>query len=275
MIIDLKSQDKYLQDLTNIFNEFLETLDDRPLQEYLVKNSRLPSPRGNLELAYCLYDLTLTFKEEKKDDLWKLFSKLSQISAGTAPVNDPKEFLSFCGIFGIGAIANNYHSYLSESLKILKKASSDGRWRMREGTAHVLTKLIKTYQGRVIDRIFPWIKEKNWLLIRAAAAAFADPKLLKDKKLANTAFDLHLELIDLILKEKDRRSPEFRAARKGFAYTFSVIVAALPDKGFEFLESLTLIDDDDIRWILKQNLRKNRLKNRFPEKVEYLLLQLK
>ncbi|MBK5115027.1 MAG: hypothetical protein JJE41_15485 [Candidatus Heimdallarchaeota archaeon] len=271
----MKSQDKYLQDLTNIFNEFLETLDDRPLQEYLVKNSRLPSPRGNLELAYCLYDLTLTFNEEKKDDLWKLFSKLSQISAGTAPVNDPKEFLSFCGIFGIGAIANNYHSYLSESLKILKKASSDGRWRMREGTAHVLTKLIKTYQGKVIDRIFPWIKEKNWLLIRAAAAAFADPKLLKDKKLANTAFELHLELIDLILKEKDRRSIEFRAARKGFAYTFSVVVAALPDKGFEFLESLTLIDDNDIRWILKQNLRKNRLKNRFPEKVEYLLLQLK
>ena len=275
LVIELKAQEKYLQDLTKIFNEFLETLDDSLIQEYLINNSRLPSPRTNLELAYSLDELILKFSSEKKNELWQLFSRLSQISAEAAPMNDPKEFLSFCGIFGIGALANNYHSYLSESLKILKKAASDRRWRMREATAHVLAKLLKTYRGKVIDRILPWMKEKNWLLIRAVAAAFAVPNLLVDKNMANTAFELHLDIIELILKEKNRMHHEFRSARKGFAYTFSIVVTALPEKGFEFFESLTLIDDTDIRWILKQNLRKNRLKNRFSKKVEYLLSQIK
>ncbi len=275
MVIELKAQEKYLQDLTKIFNEFLETKDDSLVQEYLIKNSRLPSPRANLELAYSLDELILTFNENKKDELWKLFFKLSQITAEAAPMNDPKEFLSYCGIFGIGSIANNYHSYLFESLKILKKAAIDKRWRTREATAHVLAKLIKTYKGKVIDRILPWIKEKNWLLIRAVAGAFAVPKLLEDPNIANTAFELHINIIELILKEKNRKHHEFRSARKGFAYTFSTVVLALPEKGFQFLESLTLIDDVDIRWILKQNLRKNRLKNRFPKKVKYLLSQIK
>jgi hypothetical protein len=58
---------------------------------------------------------------------------------------------------------------------------------------------------------------------------------------------------------KDRRSQDFTALRKGMGYCWSVAVVALPQEGKALMEKWLKSADKDIRWIMKENLKKNRL----------------
>ena len=62
---------------------------------YLLAESGLPGPRGNLELAAAVADAG--------DE--PLFRRYVALDAGTAPANTPAEFLAFCGALGLGRLA--------------------------------------------------------------------------------------------------------------------------------------------------------------------------
>jgi hypothetical protein len=47
--------------------------------------------------------------------------------------------------------------------------------------------------------------------------------------------------------------------RQGLGYCWSVAVAALPEEGKPLMEKWCADPDPDIRWIMRENLRKNRL----------------
>ena len=51
----------------------------------------------------------------------------------------------------------------------------------------------------------------------------------------------------------------------GFVLAMLLLVAAIP-KGFLFLKELAGMGDADVKWVCKQNLKKNRLRARFPER---------
>jgi hypothetical protein len=51
-------------------------------------------------------------------------------------------------------------------------------------------------------------------------------------------------------------------------------VRALPQDGSEFLTQLAASEDKDVRWIVTENLKKNRLAKDFPEEVEAIRKQL-
>ncbi|MBA3873794.1 MAG: hypothetical protein H0X30_32070, partial [Anaerolineae bacterium] len=48
--------------------------------------------------------------------------------------------------------------------------------------------------------------------------------------------------------------------RKGLAYCWSVAVAALPEQGKPLMEKWLASSDKDIRWLMRENLKKDRLK---------------
>ncbi len=49
------------------------------------------------------------------------------------------------------------------------------------------------------------------------------------------------------------------ALRKGLAYCWSVAVAAYPEAGKPAMEKWLANEDKDVRWIMRENLKKNRL----------------
>jgi len=57
----------------------------------------------------------------------------------------------------------------------------------------------------------------------------------------------------------DRRSEEFRVLRKGLGYCWSVAICALPEPGKRAMERWFTSGDRDVRWIMKENLKKKRL----------------
>jgi hypothetical protein len=58
--------------------------------------------------------------------------------------------------------------------------------------------------------------------------------------------------------------------RQGLGYCWSVAVAALPDEGFPRMERLASLDDPDVRWVVRENLKKARLARADPERTARL-----
>ena len=94
---------------------------------------------------------------------------------------------------------------------------------------------------------------------RAAVAALCEPRLLGEPERARDVLALLDAITTALSARGDRSSDEFRTLRKTLGYAWSVAVVALPEEGKPLLERLLDSDDPDVRWIVRENLRKKRL----------------
>jgi hypothetical protein len=264
----MSKKERHKQDLIGLLETFLETGDAKRLTSYLTSNSNLPGPRGNLELAAAFSDLVEDYARGASERLWELCAGLTAIPAAKAPVNDPKEFLPFCGAVGSGAIGAVAPAFFAPALMALRALANDPRWRMREGVAMGLQRLLARRGPETLQTLEAWVAGENWLEMRAAVAGVAEPALLKDAKTTARVLQLHREVIACVRAAQARKGKDFRTLRKALGYTLSVVVRATPEQGFEFMRQLVDLQDPDVRWIVKENLKKNRLVKNFPEQVE-------
>lgn len=272
------------QELSPLFETFFKTGNSGTLIAYLAAHSNLPGPRGNLELAHAFADASALCAEaqsaeassvdQEVEQVWLLCLEMANISPERAPVNDPGEFVAFCGALGIGAVGAVVSQRLKVALQVLHGLANDPRWRMREGIACGLQRLIGAYSRQTMIALQDWIADGSWLELRAVAAAVAEPSLLKDRDVALAALHLHEQILDRVLQTTDRRSEAFKTLRQGLGYTLSVVVQALPEEGFAWLAKLVETQDADVRWIVRENLKKNRLLRPFSEQVAALQTRL-
>lgn len=263
------------QGLINFLDDFLKTGDEEKITEYLILNSNLPSPRANLELAKAFVEVAEDNSKEVLEKLWGLCLKLTNVSSDEAPVNSPKEFLPFCGAYALGAISSVSPTFFDKALSRLQELAIDPRWRIREAVAMGIQKLLAKQSQNTLKELEGWIENNRWLAMRAVAAGVADPALLKDNQTAQRALELHRRIFAKILTATERKSYEFKTMKKGLGYTLSVVICAIPKEGFEFMRQLTDSQDADILWIIKENLKKNRLIKNFPGEVTSIKKLLK
>ena len=212
---------------------------------FLLKESGLPGPRGNLELAQVVAD---------EGDA-ELFDRYLCYDAAQAPTNSPYEFLAFCGVVGLGRLLA---AGQTEQLARLRVCASDPRWRIREGVAMALQRLGDQDMDALLKAMEDWSKG-NLLEQRAAAAALCEPRLLHDPKQVRRVLKILGRITTSINQVRDRKSEGFQALRKGLGYCWSVAIAAAPAEGQRALEKWFTTDDRDIRWIVRENLKKTRL----------------
>ena len=225
------------------YRETLHSLTD--WDAYLLAESGLPGPRGNIELAQVVADT---------GDL-ALFQRYTAYTAALAPVNSPYEFLAFCGVIGLGRLLAEGRTDL---IPILRVHASDPRWRVREGVAMALQRWGDRDLNALIRALQDWSPGPP-LEQRAAAAALCEPRLLHQPQQAGEVLQI-LNAITASLKSlPDRRNPDFLALKKGLGYCWSVAVAALPAQGKPLMEKWLASPDKDIQWIMRENLKKNRL----------------
>ncbi len=227
----------------DVYREKLRALDD--WDDYLLQESGLPGPRGNLELAGVV--------AQEGDEA--LFNRYLVFEAEVAPTNDPREFLAFCGVLGLGRlVAEGKREYL----EVLRRSAGDPRWRIREAVAQALHLYGLEDMDALLAEMEVWSRG-SLLEKRAAAAGLCHPDLLHGEHHADQVLGI-LEAITASLEDvEDRRSEEFKALRKGLGYCWSVAVCAFPDVAKKQMERWFASDDRDVRWIMKQNLRKKRL----------------
>ena len=221
------------------YRETLKKLDD--WIPFLLKESGLPGPRGNLELAYAVAE----------GGSKKQFEKLL---AFQAKENTPEVFLVFCGIVGLGKLAANETKLFDR----LRSYASDERWRIREAVATGLQLAGDQDMQLLLKEMQKW-SHGNWYEKRAAAAALAEPRLLKEPRVVKQVLQI-LDKITAYMESADNPKDEaFKVLRQGMGYCWSVAVAALPEAGKPIIGKWLTSESKDVHWIIKENLKKNRL----------------
>jgi hypothetical protein len=263
----MSKKEDYKKCLICLFNDFLETDNEEKVTAYLASNSHLPGPRGNLELAHAFAEVAEDFSAKDPHKIWELASRLISVSASEAPVNNPKEFLPFCGAVAIGVVGSTHGIFRRKAFALLKDLAGDSRWRTREGVAMGLQKLIASQSQNALKELDSWIAQNDWLAMRAVAAGIAEPALLRDKQTAKDALELHKKIFAQMLVAGERKTAEFRTLRQTLGYSLSVVTCASPIEGFAYMQQIAGSHDADVLWVIKENLKKNRLIRNFPNEV--------
>lgn len=234
------------------YRQILRTLED--WDSFLMDESGLPGPRANLELVQAVAD-------EGELDRFQRYLAYDPLQA---PTNSPQVFLAVCGVVGLG-------KYLAEGryelFETLRQLASDPRWRIREAVCMALQRLGAVDMDVLLGEMQRWSRG-NPLEQRAAAAALCEPKLLTRERYAGAVLQILDEITQSFTTIEDRRDEAVRVLRKGLGYCWSVAVVALPEEGRAFMEKWFASQDEDILWIMKENLKKKRLSRMDPAWVE-------
>jgi hypothetical protein len=217
---------------------------------FLRKESGLPGPRGNLELAYAVAE------EGDKEQFEQLLST-------PAEENTPELFLVFCGVVGLGKLAARDPKLFD----LLRQYASDPRWRIREAVTTGLQLTGDQNMELLLRSMKKW-SHGNWFEKRAAAATLAEPRLLDQSKHVKQALQILDNITASMENAREEKDESFKVLRQGMGYCWSVAVAALPEVGKSMMENWLDSQDKDIRWIMRENLKKNRLIRMDPKWVK-------
>jgi HEAT repeats len=219
----------------------LRALPPGAWEGYLAEHSGLPGPRGNLELAAAV-------AEEAPAPVLRRYA------------SSPDEYLAACGAFGLGRLLAEGDETAEGELRAL---AQDSRWRVREGVAMGLQRLGDADPERLEELARAWAGDDALTVLRAAVAGLCEPRLLSHRSTASAALDVldqvtaHLAAVP---GDRRRGNESFRVLRQGLGYCWSVAVAAAPDEGFARLDRWAASEDRDVRWVIRENLRKARLR---------------
>ena len=226
-----------------IYREHLRQMCD--WESFLLAESRLPGPRGNLELAQAAAD---------EGDATQ-FARWLAVGPAEGPTKTPGGFLAFCGALGYGRLlAEGDRAALVE----VRRAANDPRWRVREAAAMALQRWGAADMAALLTEVEQWVGGTR-LEQRAAAAGLCEPGLLGDAATAEWVLAVLDTITATARGAADRCSAAFVALRKALGYCWSVAAMAAPARGRALMERWLADDDPDVRWIMRENLGKARL----------------
>jgi hypothetical protein len=235
----------------------------------LADNSGLPGPRSNLELAYSFAGAVAGMRVD--DWLWDFLVEMARTSVANAPENTPKVFLPVCGLMALGAL---YGGGLPRPRRraahgVITGAAADSRWRVREGAAMALQLAGERDPAGLRELVDGWLPAAGPYEMRAIAAGLAHPPLLADPGFASYCVGVARAILAAVSRAgpEERRTDGFTVLRQGMGYAVSVFAAHCPGEGFALLEKSAAVRDPDLAWIVRENLKKKRISNDFPEET--------
>ncbi len=246
----MNARDRYIKALSG----------SKDWEAYLLRESHLPGPRGNLELAQVVADLGGR----------RQFKGWVSIDASEAPANTPGEFLVVCGVLGYGRLLAEGDA---KALAEVRRAAGDPRWRVREAAAMALQRLGDADWEALLAAAGSWA-EGTPLEQRAAAAGLCEPRFLKAKLEAARVLAILDQITASFASTGERDSEDSRALKKGLGYCWSVAVAANPSVGEPMVERWSRSKDRDVRWVMRENLKKARLRRVDPSWVDRMVERL-
>jgi hypothetical protein len=240
-----KSDIGYNNGMTQKANYLFLLQSAENFEAFLLEHSNLPGPRSNLELADVAARLATPAQIEH----------LLAYPPQPTQEQSAEEFLPVCGTIALGY---ELVRGKEEAIPLLYRQANDPRWRVRESVAIAL-QVFGDANLAAMFQIAHGLAKGSAYEQRAAAAAVCEPRLLVKPEYASAALDILDQITQAICKREDRKSDAFKTLRKGLAYCWSVAVAALPAEGKPRFAAWAHSSDRDIRWLLGENLKKNRL----------------
>lgn len=251
-------------ELSTLIQSALCTKDSKAPETYLTERSNLPGPRANLALIAHFADVIGEIVQPPQppvEPLENLLDEWAELSLQEAPINNPREILPACAVLAYGQVAISRPDWWEDEIAKLHRAAMNPSWRVREMVAAALQRMLQVDWSRTMSVLSHWLSDQHPLVIRAVVAAVAEPPLLKDFSHAEDALTIQKAALDWFMNvpAEYRRAYDARALRQALGYTVSVAVAAAPEKGFALMGEIAALEDVDMRWIVRENLKKNRL----------------
>jgi hypothetical protein len=223
-------------------------------EAFLLAHSGLPGPRGNLELI----DVASAASERAEIERWAV------LTPAEAPENTPGVFLACVGLVGLGRLVAAGDRSL---LPVLRRSSSDPRWRVREAVAMALQAWGDLDIRSLVAEMERWAGGSH-LEGRAAMAALCEPRLLRERTTVSATLAILDRLTASVRDAGAGRADDLRILRQALGYGWSVVVAADVTIGLPGFERWLADPNLDVRWIVRQNLAKARLARVAPDWVE-------
>lgn len=249
-----------------------------PLEHYLTEHSALPGPRMNTALLSTFAGLIgaiITKPDPPVERIEALLDGWAALPLDAAPVNDPREMLPAAAVRAYGQAAISRPDWWADEIEKLHRAAQAPRWRTREIVATAMQSMLAADWQRTFSVLLDWLSDPHPLVIRASAAAIAEPPLLTDVKRAQDALTIQKRAVEWLAKlpATRRREEDVRILRQALGFTVSVAIAAAPDAGFDWLYKLASSSDPDVQWLVRENLKKNRLTH-WPDRVAEIQARL-
>lgn len=249
----------------------LENNDFDNLEQYILTRSNLPGRMANLTLISLVADIMDAHPSIAKSWLPTLKTWFDTKADG----DNAETILLLTALESFGAIY--HHSTKEQHLEItaqLKNSLNDDRWRVREIVTESYKRIGLSSYDELISQFEAILAERRTPLeMRGMLATVAHPELLHteqqqifSQKIMILAFNFYMDL-DLTKFTKEDKL----VLKKGLSFAPSVIVSKNPKEGFLFFDTLIAKQDKDITRIVKENLKKKRLSNIYPDEVESLL----
>ncbi len=226
--------------------------------EALRKNSGLPGPRGNLELLdtfirACDKPLVQDCLAELKEDT----------------ENSPEEFVGMCGVVGYAMLHGKHDDVLIDHLR---KYATHRSWRIREAVAIAIQEIpFETLEERTA--LTRRLESDDPLVHRAIVAGLCEPRNLKKQTGMSAVFE-QLQKATALLDKKEKLTEGEEALKRALGYCWSVALVEDFEYGSKIFERLFEIDNRNIKGILRENLKKNRLQKNHKNWVEERTRQL-
>ena len=171
-----------------------------------------------------------------------------------------------CGIVGL-AMANKKD--IKTACALIRPYATHSSWRLREAVVIALQEISHNCFNDVLAQISKWDMH-NPLEMRAVVAAVCEPKLLKTVKTNLCVLDLLVE-ITAYFSKKETLDEKEKVLRQSLGYGWSVLIVHLPAQGKFAFEKMNKSENKHIQWIVRENLKKNRLRKMDEQWVESLV----
>ncbi len=234
------------------------------LTEFLVTNSGLPGPRGNLTLAAEASRLIAMDWATKRGFLKGLI--IGWLASGD-------EYLLFVTHSAIGHVLSGNPEEVEWAVPILYEANFSPLWRAREGVTFALEALLEDRSDLALSLIDKWCKPRDPIVVRNSIVALAHPTQLRRNNAQLDALERYngvgMEIVAKVIDPGD----DVKMLAKSLGFTLSV--AAETDEGY-LDEFENWIDGNIKAWrsIIKENLTKARIAKKYPSHIEALLKRL-
>ncbi|HYU83992.1 MAG TPA: hypothetical protein VEK80_04235 [Kribbellaceae bacterium] len=256
----------------------LSSGDAATVEDYLAAHSGLPGPRLNLALVGALADAAAAPAAGEASAgeasaagtlpgttnapagwLEPVLARWLALTPERAPGDQPRVILPCAAAVAYGALAVTAPDRFDEADNRLYRAASDRRWRVREAVTLGLQRMLRADWDGTVAVLLGWAEDEDLLVVRAAAAAVAEPRLLKKHKHAKSALEVQHRAVDRLhaVPAAERRTESVRVLRQALGFTVSVAVAATGD--FTLLHAMAATGDPDLAWAVHENVKKSRL----------------
>lgn len=245
--------------LAELLATALTTGDDGPLREVLLAGSGLPGARLNLRLVWSFAGAVgelIVRPDPPVPALESLLDGWAALPDSDAPGTSPAVILPCAAVASYGEAGAVRTDWFDDEITKLRTAACDSRWRVREVVAQALQRMLEANWDRTAAALLDWASIGEALVVRAAAAAVAEPRLLREPAKARCALDVQQRAVARYGELPE--NAERRTLAQALGFTLSVAAAATGD--FHLLDELAASPDAGLRRIAAENTKKARLK---------------